>query len=689
MKEKTTKKNVKKGIGIRTKLIGAFMVPVMLIVVLGVISYQRSSSGFKENYKDSTSTMMQTMSEYFELGFHTISSKSLQLDSNETITNYYSGVYRDDEVNELLQYDECYREVYSASVLDTMVSNVYILSSYGDSVTSIKKGENLEGAYEDFMNAEEGQKLADSRNPEIWLGYHPYLDERLGSEMSDYAICLVRNLMDASNKKKGYIIYDVSPDFIQEMLDEANLGEGSFLGFVTTDGRELHSKTTKEDVVFYEMDFYKKAEASEDLMGSEEVVYKGDSYLFTYAKMDGYNSMVCSMIPESVILKQSRELFVLTITIVIIACLIAIFVGTTFASGIGKTINNINTSLNQVADGDLTVEFKVKRKDEFMRLTNGIGNMVFNMKGLIQKVTGTTNEVFNAANEVADNSGTVLDATQGITNAIKEIELGLVQQSQDSDMCLGKMSELSDKITQVSDNAEQIKGFAKDTRNIVGYGRNTVSDLGEKVKDTTDGMSAIMHNIIELSKQSEKIETIIHAINDVAEQTDLLSLNASIEAAKAGEAGRGFAVVAEEIRQLASQTSAAAAEINDIISNIQSQTRVTVETVEEAQNVVQLQETALETTVRAFDDINRHVTDLNENLENIIEGIMSIEGVKADTLYAIQSISSASEEVAATMTDLRETSTRQLEAVELLNKTAEALGNNADELEQSVSIFRV
>lgn len=689
MKEKTTKKNVKKGIGIRTKLIGAFMVPVMLIVILGVISYERSSSGFKQNYKDSASTMMQTMSEYFELGFHTISSKSLQLDSNETITNYYSGVYRDDEVNELLQYDECYREVYTASVLDTMVSNVYILSSYGDSVTSIKKSENLSGAYEDFMNAEEGQKLTESRNPEIWLGYHPYLDERLGSDIGDYAICLIRNLMDASNKKKGYIIYDVSTDFIQEMLDEANISEGSFLGFVTNDGRELHSKTTKEDVVFYEMEFYKKAEASEALMGSEEVEYKGKSYLFTYSKIDGYNSMVCSMIPESVILKQSSELFVLTITIVIIACVIAIFVGTRFASGIGKTINNINASLNQVADGDLTVEFNVKRKDEFLKLTNGIGNMVFNMKGLIQKVTGTTNEVFNAANEVADNSGTVLDATQGITNAIKEIELGLVQQSQDSEMCLNKMSELSGKITQVSDNAEQIKGFAKNTRNIVGYGRNTVSDLGEKVRDTTEGMTAIMHNIIELSEQSEKIESIINTINDVAEQTDLLSLNASIEAAKAGEAGRGFAVVAEQIRQLASQTSVAAAEVNAIITTIQSQTHVTVETVEKAQNVVHLQESALETTVRAFDDINRHVTDLNENLESIIEGIMSIEGVKADTLQAIQSISSASEEVAASMTDLTETSTRQLEAVELLNKTAEALGNNADELEHSVSIFRV
>lgn len=689
MKNNKTKNNKTVSLGIRFKLTAAFMVPVMLIVVLGLSSYKKSSMGFQQNYEDSAHTMMQTMSEYFELGFRTIASKSVQLNSNETITNYYSGVYRNDEVNELLQYDECYREVYSASVLDTMVANVHILSAYGDSVTSSKKGENLAGSYEDFVNADEGKQLAESRNPEIWLGYHPYLDERLGSEVDDYAICMVRNLMDASNKKKGFIIYDISTDFIQDMLDKANISEGSFLGFVTADGRELHAQSTSADIVFYDTDFYKKAQASEELMSSEKVNYNGEDYLFTYAKMEGYNSMVCSMIPESVILKQSNELGVLTISIVIIACVIAIFVGSIFASGISKTIKRINKGLNQVADGDLTIEFKVKRKDEFLKLTAGITNMVVNMKGLIQKVTGTTNEVSNAASEVADHSQMVLNATQGITNAIREIELGLVQQSQDSEMCLNKMSELSDKITQVSDNADQIKIFAQNTRNIVGYGRNTVYDLGDKVKDTTEGMSAIMNNIIELSKQSEKIGSIINTINNVAEETDLLSLNASIEAAKAGDAGKGFAVVADQIRQLASQTSVAAAEVNAIISTIQSQTQVTVGTVEEAQNVVHLQEVALETTVSAFDDINQHVTDLNTNLENIIAGIMSIEGVKADTLYAIESISAASQEVAATMTDLTNTSTQQLEAVELLNKTAEALGNDADTLEQSVSVFRV
>ena len=216
-----------------------------------------------------------------------------------------------------------------------------------------------------------------------------------------------------------------------------------------------------------------------------------------------------------------------------------------------------------------------------------------------------------------------------------------------------------------------------------------MKELDEKVKDTTESMNDIMENIVHLSEQSNTIGNIINTINDVADQTNLLSLNASIEAARAGEAGKGFAVVADEIRKLAMQTTEAAAEISTIISNIQNQTEVTVNTVENAQGIVQLQEKALETTVTAFNDINNHVEDLNNNLESIISGIVGIEGVKEDTLYAIQNISAASEEVAATMTDLANTSNRQLGAVETLNTTANKLGKNAAELEEVIRVFKV
>lgn len=688
-----TKKGNKTGIGIfssiRQKLILGFLVPVVLIIVLGIISYDISSDGFRSNYEDSAKTTIRTVAEYFDLGFHTISSKSLQLDSTDSITNYYSGHYKGDQVNEVLAQTECYNEVYSAAVLDQMVSGVYIIGNYGENVNSYRKEDLMPDCYADFLESSEYQALLDSRNPEIWLGYHPFIDEKMGDIQDEYGISVIRNLIDASNKKAGFIVYDISVDFIQEMLDETEVGEGGIVGFVTDDGREILSASSDKEFSFVDTDFYKEALKSDSLSGDKMVTYKGASYLFTYTKMEGYGSMTCSMIPQEVILEQSYELRNVTTAVVVFTCIVAILIGTIIASGISGAIGQVNNKLEVVSSGDLTVEIKNRRKDEFRNLIEGIMGMLRNMKKLIQEVAGTGKAVATAAEEVTDNSSVVLTATQGITQAIKEVEVGIVQQSEDSERCLIKMSELSDKINEVSDNTENIKETANDTKRIVRVGHNTMQELGDKVKDTTNRMKDILASIQQLSQQSQTIGHIINTINDVAEQTNLLSLNASIEAARAGEAGKGFAVVADEIRNLANQTTDAAAEINTIISNIQNQTNVTVNTVEQAQQTVSMQEEALASTVHAFHEINSHVEDLNQNLESIIAGIVSIEGVKEDTLYAIQNISAASEEVAATMTDLAESSNQQLGAVEILNETAKRLGENATQMKEVISVFKI
>ena len=178
-------------------------------------------------------------------------------------------------------------------------------------------------------------------------------------------------------------------------------------------------------------------------------------------------------------------------------------------------------------------------------------------------------------------------------------------------------------------------------------------------------MQSVISKVEEFKDQSNNIGIAINTINGIAAQTNLLSLNASIEAARAGEAGRGFAVVAEEIRKLAEQSAISAKEIQEIVFDLHEKVADTVNTVRQAESIVNTQEDALKRTITVFNDIDEYVNRLVNNLNSIIEGMKGIDTAKDDTLKAIESISAVSESAAAAE-EINAMSLNQIDSVEVL-----------------------
>ncbi len=667
--------------GIQSKLIGAFLLPVCLFIVVGIITYSKSEEGLKENAESLTYTSVDMLKEYFDLGFESIELTSTRIAVNSDINSHFGGMY-----------DSKYEVSAKGAIVNEAVADKYIQSiiafskNQGNSIsnTGVVKKKDL---YNAFINSETGKYVQDNLEKNMcWISRHPEIDELMDYEADSYALALVREIFDSGNKPVGYMIIDVKQSFIQDILDNAKVGDKSIKGFITSDGNEVISG--KDGFTFSDKDFYKKI-VDKEKGGYKYVTYKGESYLFLYDKVATGDGIVCAMVPKNVIVEKANDIKVYTIVTIIACCIIAFIVGSLLAMGIAKAINKINDVMKQTAEGDLTGTIVMKRKDEFKLLSGNIGNMISSIKQLIIKMTGVSEQVQQSASQVNDNSEVLYKATKDITEAIGYIEAGLIQQSEDTENCLHQMSDLADKITVVYESTNEIERIAGQTQNTVDDGMVIVSELGDRVKDTTRITKDIISDISELEKESKAINIIIATINEIAEETNLLSLNASIEAARAGEAGKGFAVVSDEIRKLAEQSSEAGTQIGEIINRIQSRMGKTIETAQKADDIVTYQAEALGTTVNVFQDIKGHVTTLANDLDTISVSVKGIEVAKNDTLEAISSISSTSNETEAASTELGRNAEKQMQAVEVLYGAVKQLKNNSTELDESISIFKV
>ena len=213
--------------------------------------------------------------------------------------------------------------------------------------------------------------------------------------------------------------------------------------------------------------------------------------------------------------------------------------------------------------------------------------------------------------------------------------------------------------------------------------------LNESAKSTYDITQNVISSIEVLAEKSKSIQEIVNVINSIAEETSLLSLNASIEAARAGEAGRGFTVVAEQIKKLANQSISASDEIHHIIDEIVLNTESAVEAAKRSEDTVSVQEKAVEITARSFHDINEKVSVLVDTLATISTNMENMEQDRKSTLASVESISTISTETAAGTSNVTTTTNEQLSAIENLEQEASNMQKLSEKLTELMAGFRI
>lgn len=686
------------------RLIVSYLISIILIVILGAVSYNQASKAIIQNAETGTTNNIDSVSSYLSLGFKNIENRALEILTMKEVLEFYLNPSFDAKGNDATKiYEAIDKKIKNTSTIEEFIYDIYLLGERGKGISTIISSLG-ESSFASFIETEQAKRWLQSPDAVGWDGTHDYFDERVMAtdtiiDKMDYAITMYRR----SPMSNLFIVVDIRQSIIDNTLTQLNFGEGSWSAFIAPGGKQSLLKgydeasvdtSTKETLEpdgfnFSELAFYEAAMQSEKNSGYSYEKFKGEEYLFAWSKVGNTGAMLCSLLPKAVILSEVNAIRGFSFGIVIAAVFIALILGGYISLKISNSIKKINHSLGKAASGDLTVTFDIYSRDEFGVLAKGLTNMLQGMRTLVKEVESVANVVTLSAEEVSTGTKVILDSAKDISLAIEEIEGGVVQQATDTEQCLVQMSNLAERINDVYDSTHKIETIANNTKSIVGQGLVTVEELNDKSKETNDITQTVITGIEELELQSRSIGSIVNVINDIASQTNLLSLNASIEAARAGDAGRGFAVVADEIRKLADQSMEAAKKIARIIVDIQNKTKSTVVSAKQAEDIVQSQTDSLSKTVTVFDNIIHHVENLVNNLEIISEGVKGIEDAKADTLDAIQNISAISEETASSSEEVGATSIEQLDAVTRLNEAASGLASNAKKLDEAISTFKV
>jgi len=631
---------------------------------------------------------------YLDMNLSYIQAEGFRYASDNSYENYFLGMMNKDKVARTTFINNTRITLMASQQTNSFIENIHFITREGTPIISSSSANNdYDGIYQAYYDAMLA-KSEDGRTPPKWVDSHEMIDEHLGLKLEDY---FMTYQMPTTNRF-AYIVMDIRESAVESILADLDLGNGSITGFVTKTGKEVVSEILEEgveshftqgEVVFADKDFYVNALASEELSGAMDVTFKGEEYLYLYNKSEVCDITLCALIPMDMITGQAESIKTITITLVILATIAAILIGSFITFGIQKNMKNISRKLDEVANGDLTVQVKAQSRDEFNGLAKTATNMIENNKKLVTKLTGTVEQLERSAGNVNTASDDINNYSGDITRAIDEISQGMNKQAEHAQECVIKTSVLSEKIQDISQMVEEVETLVDQTEKMIEQGTKIVEVLSERAQETSNITARVGDSIAVLKTESETINGFAQTISGISSQTNLLSLNASIEAARAGEAGRGFAVVAEEIRKLADDSNKAATEISRNVENISVQTASSVASAKEAEEMVALQTQAVAEVIQVFEDMSKKMAGLFVNLKEIANNTEAANKEKEDTLDAVENISAIIEETASGSALVREMANELLKSVDKLSETASALDEDMQGLKTEISAFKI
>ena len=328
---------------------------------------------------------------------------------------------------------------------------------------------------------------------------------------------------------------------------------------------------------------------------------------------------------------------------------------------VGTPLKSVVAIMKVAGEGDLSQRLEIQRRDEMGALATWFNGFLDNMSNMIGEVRGASQSVASASSEIAASA--------------EQMAGGLQEQEQQTQQVAAAVEQLSQSVTEVASKSSEATNASEESQHLAEEGGKVVCSTVEEMEGIAGEVNASAETVNSLGEQSQKIGEIIAVINDIADQTNLLALNAAIEAARAGEHGRGFAVVADEVRKLAERTTQATEEVSQSVRGIQNETGSAVTQIESSS----------ERVVRGVELANKAGT----SLETIVGGSKNVQRMVQDIAAAANQQATASDEIARAIENISGVTRQSSEGASQASQAASDLAHQSEHLMALVDKFRV
>lgn len=675
------------------KLFGMILISIVAVtLVIGLVAYSLTKNIVQDKVSDASYETISQVADNLDTVFKNYEDLTMQLLTDKDLHSSIATLKMSNGQYEAFNAQRSITDkIQNYIVGSSDIAGVYLLP-LNDALPVITTGTASSTQKDALISGAWFKEVQEANGKTMWLKSN--VD---GLSISDDPmIGVTRVLKDTSTNTASYVLVMlIDLNTIEARLDTIDLGQGSTIAIIDADNKYVSEGDGEESLINTDFNVDLSTESSDaDSDAIRTSTSSGDEVLAVYQAFETVDWKLVGTIPVKELVKDANDILVMTWIAVLIAAIVAVLIGV-FAVHLPISIPLIELSklMHEGSKGNLGVrneqKGKRKRKDEIGQLSESFNSMMEQISNLAKSATSSAAQVFHTANELSEASRKTAQSAKEISVATEEIASGATSLAVEAEKGSDLTNAINGQMKAVMEANSEMVVSASDVKQASEQGTEYMAALMEKTGMTEKMTRSMVEKVDKLKETTGSIVKILDVLHNVTKQTNILSLNASIEAARAGAAGKGFMVVADEVRNLAEQSRQSIAIVGQFTEKIQSEIDETVHVLSEAYPLFQEQISAVKEANQIFLSVQGNMNTFAEKLDSVTGYINTLDQSQTILSDAMSNVSAVAQQSSATSEEVASLSNEQQSVSESLVDLSKKLDTVSNELKNSLSQFRL